>query len=195
LTRDPAAWETATRIQEPLDKIRVGRVTPETISVRALLPDTSVPMAVPCRAEDRADDPELRERARNIMTGHTQAVVGSVQELQDLGLVNTATAEVRVHRCAQLFKLYILNGDEVFFGFYPVHEHSFTVKRAPRPIYDVLGKDSRLRVSNRGVAVVSNNSENGRPGVPCRPPARRPRRPGGRPHEPGPVPSEAAPPT
>jgi DNA-binding transcriptional regulator YhcF (GntR family) len=131
-------------IQEPLDKIRIGRVTPETISVRALLPDTSVPMAVPCRAEDRADDPELRERARNIMTRHTQAIVDSVQELQDLGLVKTATAEVRVHRCAQLFKLYILNSEEVFFGFYPVHEHSVTVKRTPRPIYDVLGKDSIL---------------------------------------------------
>ncbi|MGH7748616.1 MAG: GntR family transcriptional regulator, partial [Candidatus Dormibacteria bacterium] len=131
-------------IQEPLDQIRVGRVAPETISVRLLLPDTSVPMAIPSRSEDLADDPELRERARNIMTRHTQAIVDSVQELQDLGLVKSATAQVRIHRCGQLFKLYILNGEEAFFGFYPVHEHTVTVKGTPRAIYDVLGKDALL---------------------------------------------------
>jgi DNA-binding transcriptional regulator YhcF (GntR family) len=131
-------------VQEPLDKIRVGRITPETISMRLLLADTSVPMGIPCLAEDLADDPELRRRARNILTRHTQAIVDSLTELQDLGLVKSAKAQVRVHRCEQLFKLYILNAEEVFFAFYPVKAHTITLNGTERAIYDVLGKDAVL---------------------------------------------------
>ena len=47
-------------IQEPLDKIRSGRLTPESIHIRILLPDMSVPMGLQCRAEDLADDPGIR---------------------------------------------------------------------------------------------------------------------------------------
>src|SRR6266545_5456095 len=50
-------------LQEPLDKIRVGRLTPKRISIRSLIADTSVPWALPCRVDDLADDPDFRERA------------------------------------------------------------------------------------------------------------------------------------
>jgi hypothetical protein len=45
--------------------------------------------------------------------------VDNVTELQDLGLINEAVAEVRVHRATPLFKLYLINNEEAFFGFYP----------------------------------------------------------------------------
>lgn len=54
---------------------------------------------------------------------HTYAITESVAELADLGLVKTATARVRVHGSSPMFKLYILNRDEAFFGFYPIAEH------------------------------------------------------------------------
>ena len=34
-------------IQEPLDKIRIGRIRPASITIRLLLPDTTKPMALP----------------------------------------------------------------------------------------------------------------------------------------------------
>jgi DNA-binding transcriptional regulator YhcF (GntR family) len=37
-------------IQEPLDKIRVGRLRPKSITVSILVPDTTAPLAIPCRA-------------------------------------------------------------------------------------------------------------------------------------------------
>jgi DNA-binding transcriptional regulator YhcF (GntR family) len=131
-------------IQEPLDKIRVGRLTPEAISLRMLLVDTVTPWALPCRTDDLADDPDFRERAAKITRRHTQAISDSVHELADLGLVQQASVQVRVHHLAPLFKLYILNNEEVFFGFYPVREHKVTLQGEARPIYDVMGKDAVL---------------------------------------------------
>jgi DNA-binding transcriptional regulator YhcF (GntR family) len=129
---------------EPLDKIRAGRLTPKSIHVRALVPDTSMPWALPVRAEDLEDDPEFRERAAAITSRSLSAIVDAVHKLGSLGLVQDAKAEVRVHRAAPLFKLYILNGDEVFFGFYPVAEHTVTIKGSEHTVYDLMGKDATL---------------------------------------------------
>jgi len=131
-------------LQEPLDKIRSGRLSPRTISVRALIVDTSVPWALPCRVEGLADDPDFRVRARHISQRHTEALTASVEELADLGLVEKSAVQIRAHNCAPLFKLYILNNEEAFFGFYPVREHTVTLKGEPRSIYDVMGKDALL---------------------------------------------------
>ena len=78
-------------------------------------------------AETQADDPAVRSAPRASPAGTPTAIIDSVHELGDLGLVQARTVEVRVHRAAPLFKLYILNGEEVFFGFYPVVEHTVTI--------------------------------------------------------------------
>lgn len=131
-------------LQEPLDKIRVGRLRPASIRLRILVPDTTVPWSLPCKVSDLTDDPAFRERAAGIMSRHTSAIVDSVAELAELGLVEDAAAEVRVHRTAPMFKLYIVNGDEVFFGFYPVRSHKVTIKGDAHPVYDLMGKDAVL---------------------------------------------------
>ena len=87
-------------LQEPLDKIRIGRLTPEAISIRMLLVNTATPWALPCRTEDLADDPDFRERAATITQRHTQAITASVHELADLGLVQQASVQIRVHHLA-----------------------------------------------------------------------------------------------
>ncbi len=131
-------------MQEPLDKIRLGQLVPESITVRILVPDTHQPWAFPCRAEDLADEPAFRERADQISRRHTDALVESVRELADLGLVKTASADVRVHGGTATFKLYIINGNEAFFGFYPITEHAVSLGGEPVPMYDLMGKDVTL---------------------------------------------------
>src|SRR6478736_4498646 len=50
-------------IQEPLDKIRDGRLTPRSIKLRLLLSDMSRPIELPSRAgDDPGDDPRVRGR-------------------------------------------------------------------------------------------------------------------------------------
>jgi DNA-binding transcriptional regulator YhcF (GntR family) len=131
-------------MQEPLDKIRVGRLTPQSIRVRVLLPDTEMPWTLPCRTEDLGDDPAFRERARAISQRSTRGIVESIHELADLGLVKEATAEVRVHQASALFKLYVLNETEAFFGFYPVREHTVRIAGETHSVFDLMGKDAVL---------------------------------------------------
>jgi hypothetical protein len=43
-----------------------------------------------------------------------------------------------------MFKLYILNRDEAFFGFYPIAEHTVTLHGQDVPMYDLMGKDATM---------------------------------------------------
>jgi hypothetical protein len=129
-------------IQEPLDNIRIGRIKPATLSIRMLLPDTSRPMVLPCRADDLTDDPEHRARIHRLTTRHAHAILDTVQELASLGLIDQADAQIRAHACPPLFKLYVLNGQDVFFGFYPITRHTIALPSGPHDIYDPMGKDA-----------------------------------------------------
>ncbi|WP_030750422.1 GntR family transcriptional regulator [Streptomyces sp. NRRL S-31] len=131
-------------MQEPLDRIRAGRLRPQSIAVRLLLPDTSAPMAVPTLVDGLKDDPVLRDRARNIALTNAAGIQHSVEVLAEMGLVETATVDVKVYRATSLFKLYIINRRDVFFGFYPLRERTLAVEGEARTFYDVTGKDTTL---------------------------------------------------
>ena len=131
-------------LSEPLDKIRAGRLTPESIAIRILVPDHSRPAVVPSAVDAPDADKAVRDRATRISRRHSEAIIDSVRELGELGLVRSATCEVRQHGTAVLFKVYILNSSEAFFGFYPVVQHTVTIDREAIPIYDVMGKDVPL---------------------------------------------------
>ncbi len=64
---------------------------------------------------------------------HTDAIAESVVELSDQGLVKTGSAQVRVHGGSAMFKLYILNRAEAFFGFYPIAEYTVIPHGEPVP--------------------------------------------------------------
>jgi hypothetical protein len=129
-------------VQEPLDSIRIGRIKPASVTIRMLLPDSTKPMALPCRADDLADDPDYRDRVTRLTTRHAHAIVDTVQELTRLGLLESGSAVIRAHPCAPLFKVYILNAEEVFFGFYPIIKHRIPLPGGDRDIYDLMGKDA-----------------------------------------------------
>ncbi|KQV05622.1 MULTISPECIES: GntR family transcriptional regulator [unclassified Kitasatospora] len=131
-------------LQEPLDKVRSGRLAPESITVRLLLPDTSEPMAVPVLVDSLKDEVALRDRARNIALTSAGGIAHSVEMLAELGLVQSATVQVKVHRASSLFKLYILNRSEAFFGFYPLRERTVALNGNDHTFYDVTGKDTTL---------------------------------------------------
>ncbi|WP_030442918.1 GntR family transcriptional regulator [Actinoplanes subtropicus] len=131
-------------LSEVLDKVRAGYLTPESIAVRVLISDMTAPMALPARAETQSDDPAVRERAERITRRAADGILDQVGELGDLGLVPSVTVEVRMHRASPLFKLYVLNREEVFYGFYPVMERTVSIKGEPMAIYDLMGKDVPL---------------------------------------------------
>jgi hypothetical protein len=129
---------------EPLDKIRHRELAPSSLHIRVLVPDTGRTWALPCRIEDQSDEPAFRERAAGILDRSLSTILDAVTELRDLDLVADATAEVRVHGLAPLFKLYLINNREAFFGFYPITEHTVRAGGGVHPMYDLMGKDSLL---------------------------------------------------
>lgn len=131
-------------LAEPLDKVRAGRLRPASLHVRILVPDPGSPWALPARVDDLTDSPAFRLRAQRIMERHTLAIVDSVNELGELGLIADAHAEVRVAPAVPLFKLYLINGTEAFFGFYPVQEHTVKLDNQPTAMWDLMGKDAVL---------------------------------------------------
>jgi DNA-binding transcriptional regulator YhcF (GntR family) len=131
-------------MNEPLDKVRAGRLRPDSITVRILVPDPAAPWSLPATVEGLADSPAFRARAARIMERHTLAIVDAVNELGELGLVADAHAEVRVVPAVPLFKLYLLNNADAFFGYYPVQEHTVKLDDEPTPMWDLMGKDAIL---------------------------------------------------
>jgi DNA-binding transcriptional regulator YhcF (GntR family) len=131
-------------MQEPLDQIRTGRHTPRSIRVRALVPDGEKPWMLPCDTKTREDDPAFRARSQGIMRRHMEPLVHSVTEIAELGLVESATAQVRSQPASPLFKLYIINGREAFHGFYPVRERAVNIEGSTHKVFDLMGKDTVL---------------------------------------------------
>ncbi|MFE3859469.1 GntR family transcriptional regulator [Streptomyces sp. NPDC091682] len=131
-------------LQEPLDKIRVGRLTPTSIRIRILVPDMDVPQAAPVRREDCADDARLRSRMHDIMIGYTRSISDAISELSHLGLVQESSVSVRVHSGTQFFKLYVINNEDAFFGYYPIRPNKVVAQGEAIEIFDLVGKDTIL---------------------------------------------------
>ncbi len=132
-------------ISEPLDRVREGRLSPRSITIRLLLSDMDQPLAIPVGADN---DPQtggpVRDRMAEISRRHAGGITASVQELEDLGLVQRASVETRVHGSAPLFKAYVINEADVFFGYYPVVRHDVKIGGKRTPIFDPMGKDAVL---------------------------------------------------
>jgi hypothetical protein len=131
-------------IQEPLDRIRAGELKPASVTVRMLLPDTTKPMVLPCRVEDLADDPDFRARSHRLTSRHAYAILESVHELARKGCISQGRAQIRAHQLPPVFKMYILNGREAFFGLYPIAKHNIPIPGGTRDMYDLMGKDAMV---------------------------------------------------
>ncbi len=127
--------------------------------MRMLVPDTSSPWTLPARVDDLADSPAFRRRATRIMERHALAIVDAVDELGRLGLVASAAAQVRSYPATPLFKLYVLNRERVFFGYYPVRESKLELDGESTAIWDLMGKDAMLFQYSRDADPDSSSSQ------------------------------------
>lgn len=132
-------------IAEPLDKVRAGRLEPRSIRIRLLLSDMDQPLAIPVGTDNNPETAgPIRERMRQISERHAGSIAHTVEEMADLGLVPDASVEIRVHGSAPLFKAYVVNDQEAFFGYYPVVRHEVRIDGKRRAILDPMGKDALL---------------------------------------------------
>ncbi|MET9731420.1 GntR family transcriptional regulator [Streptomyces sp. NPDC006458] len=128
---------------EPLRHIHEGRVHPESVDVRLLLPSRKINLAFPVPVDGRGEDDAVHQRwlAQRNAQGHVLR-----HNLQSLR--STHGIDVRVAFRALPFtpptKLYLLNGTEALFAYYMVARREETSDGETLDMYDVLGTESLL---------------------------------------------------
>ncbi|MFE2296021.1 HAD hydrolase-like protein [Streptomyces sp. NPDC059452] len=79
-----------------------------------------------------------------MMVSFTRSITDTMHELSVLGLVSKAKVSVRVHSGTQFFKLYLINQDDAFFGYYPIRPNKVVAQGEAIEIYDLVGADATL---------------------------------------------------
>ena len=128
---------------ECLDKVRIGRYRPKSVTVRMILPDTTQPWTLPSM-QDGADSPEFRQRHQRTIDRYTGGLVDIVDELVDHGLIEDGSVSVRVVGTPPLSKLYLVNDADAFFGWYAITSHKVRYEGKSLPVIDLMGKDTEL---------------------------------------------------
>ena len=132
-------------IQEPLDKIRAGAAAPESIAVRILLPDTTLPWrsrAAPTTSP--MTRPSASARMQSLSATPQRSSTPS-HELDELGLVSSGNAEVRVaqrsRRCSRSTSSTATGRSSAST---PSPAAQVTLQAEPHDVYDLMGKDATL---------------------------------------------------
>ncbi|MEU6228720.1 GntR family transcriptional regulator [Streptomyces sp. NPDC047042] len=137
-------------VGEPVRLVHEGRIRPQSIDVRILLPSRDITLAFPVPVEGRSEDDPVHQRwlAQRNAQGH-------VLRHNLLALRSSHGIDVRVTFRALPFtppvKLYLLNGTEALMAYYMIARREEPVESgAPLDMYDALGTESLLFSFEKG---------------------------------------------
>ncbi|MEU9452256.1 GntR family transcriptional regulator [Streptomyces sp. NPDC048277] len=148
-------------LAEPLRMIHEGRLRPERIDVRVLLPSRDINLAFPVPVE--GDDDTVHSRWLGMRNAQGQVLQYNLQ-----GLRSTHKIDVNVTFRALPFtppvKLYLLNGVEALFAYYTVTRREEQTEDGPLDMYDAVGSESLLfsfekRAGQRDAAFVEQSQK------------------------------------
>ncbi|EFL33104.1 GntR family transcriptional regulator [Streptomyces viridochromogenes DSM 40736] len=150
-------------IGEPLRLIHEGRLHPESIDVRILVPSRDIELAFPVAVEAHGDDNPVHQRWLAMRNAQGQVLRHNL-----LALRSTHGIDVRVTFRALPFtppmKLYVLNGEETLFGYYMLTRRAEEWGSQTLDMYDALGSQSLLfsfvkRAGHRDAAFVEESQK------------------------------------
>ncbi|MER5529705.1 winged helix-turn-helix domain-containing protein [Streptomyces sp. NPDC002677] len=148
-------------LAEPLRLIHEGRIRPESIDVRVLLPGRDINLAFPVPVE--GDDDAVHNRWLAMRNAQGQVLQYNLQSLR-----STHKIEVNVTFRALPFtppaKLYLLNDAEALFGYYMVMRREELTDSGMLDMYDAVGSESLLfsfekRAGHRDAAFVEQSQK------------------------------------
>jgi DNA-binding transcriptional regulator YhcF (GntR family) len=130
-------------IGEPLRQIHEGRIRPESIEVRILVPSREITLAFPVPVDGRGEDDSVHQRWLSMRNAQGQVLQHNLMALRA-----THGMDVKVTFRALPFtppvKLYLLNGEEALLGYYMLTRREEEYGSQTLDMYDVLGSQSLL---------------------------------------------------
>lgn len=131
-------------VGEPVRLIHEGRLRPESIEFRVLLPSRTINLAFPVLVDENAgDDDPVHERWLQMRNAQAQVLQHNLQSVR-----HTHGIDVHVRFRALPFtppmKLYLLNGQEALIGYYMLARREEEWGTQTLDMYDALGSQSLL---------------------------------------------------
>ncbi|GAA4600106.1 winged helix-turn-helix domain-containing protein [Streptomyces anthocyanicus] len=129
-------------LSEPLRLIHEGRIHPESIDFRVLMPSRDIALAFPVLVEDEEDDP-VHQRWLQMRNAQARVLQHNLHAVR-----STHRVDVRIAFRALPFtppmKLYLLNGEEALLGYYMLTRREEEYESRTLQMYDALGSQSLL---------------------------------------------------
>ncbi|MFE2985270.1 GntR family transcriptional regulator [Streptomyces sp. NPDC059262] len=150
-------------VGEPLRYIHEGRIRPDSVDVRILLPGRDINLAFPVSATEEGDAELVHKRWLDQRNAQGQVLRHNLRSLR-----SSHGIDVRVTFRALPFtppvKLYLLNGNEALLSYYLVTRREEEIESGTLDMYDTLGTESLLfsfekRAGQRDTAFVEESQK------------------------------------
>ncbi|MEV5549407.1 winged helix-turn-helix domain-containing protein [Streptomyces sp. NPDC052309] len=130
-------------LSEPLRLIHEGRIRPDSIDFRVLMPSRDINLAFPVLVEDHAEPDPVHQRWLQMRNAQAQVLQHNLHAVR-----STHHIDVHVTFRALPFtppvKLYLLNGEEALLGYYMLTRREEEWESQNLEMYDALGSQSLL---------------------------------------------------
>lgn len=148
---------------EPVRLIHEGRIRPESIDVRILLPSRDINLAFPVPVDGRGDDDPVHERWLAQRNAQVHVLQHNLRALRSSHGIDVRVA-FRALPFTPPIKLYLLNGAEALIAYYMVTRREEEMADVTLDMYDALGSDSLLfsfekRTGQRDAAFVDQSQK------------------------------------
>ncbi|MEU4148254.1 winged helix-turn-helix domain-containing protein [Streptomyces parvulus] len=129
-------------LSEPLRLIHEGRIRPEAIDFRVLMPSRDIELAFPVLVEDEEDDP-VHQRWLQMRNAQARVLQHNLHAVRSTHRIDVHIA-FRALPFTPPMKLYLLNGEEALFGYYMLTRREEEYESRTLEMYDALGSQSLL---------------------------------------------------
>lgn len=148
---------------EPVRLIHEGRIRPESIDVRILLPSRDINLAFPVPVDGRGDDDPVHGRWLAQRNAQVHVLQHNLRALRSSHGIDVRVA-FRALPFTPPIKLYLLNGAEALIAYYMVTRREEEMADVTLDMYDALGSDSLLfsfekRTGQRDAAFVDQSQK------------------------------------
>lgn len=129
-------------LSEPLRLIHEGRIRPESIDFRVLMPSRDIELAFPVLVQEEDDDP-VHQRWLQMRNAQARVLQHNLHAVRSTHRIDVHIA-FRALPFTPPTKLYLLNGEEALLGYYLLTRREEEYESRTLEMYDALGSQSLL---------------------------------------------------